>query len=153
MRLRGAGAELPWISSGKGQFVVNGAYPNAVKNVLIGKIRPRLCARHGLVASAKEIKKKARIPASVPNPKFARLLSGHFCELRVQRDTRIISLLVSLWFGSSLRSKLRTQANFRTATLRSECHEQTRREPAQRQPRLGRGAGRRQRRRHDRRDG
>jgi hypothetical protein len=33
---------------------------------------------------------------SVPNPKFALLLSKHFCELRVQRDTRIIELLVSL---------------------------------------------------------
>src|SRR5260221_13855040 len=58
-----------------------------------------------------------RKTAGVPNPKFARLLSGHFCELRVQRDTRTISLLVSLWFGSSLRNKLRMRANFRTATL------------------------------------
>ena len=33
---------------------------------------------------------------SVPNPKFARLFSKHLCELRVQRDTRIIELLVSL---------------------------------------------------------
>src|SRR5262249_46831711 len=44
-------------------------------------------------------------------------LSRHLCELRVQRDTRIMTLLVSLWFGSSLRSTLRIQANFRTATL------------------------------------
>src|ERR1043166_246893 len=54
---------------------------------------------------------------SVPNPKFARMFSGHFCELRVQRDTRNITLLVSLWFGSSLRYKLGMRANFRTATL------------------------------------
>src|SRR5687767_11241103 len=30
-------------------------------------------------------------------------------------------LLVSLWFGSSLRSKPRIRANFRTATLASLC--------------------------------
>ena len=35
-------------------------------------------------------------PPSVPNPKFARLRGELFCELRVQRDTRIIMLLVSL---------------------------------------------------------
>ena len=45
---------------------------------------------------------------SVPDPKFARLLSDHFCELRV-RDTRIVKLRASLWFGSSLHSKLRTR--------------------------------------------
>lgn len=55
--------------------------------------------------------------SSVPNPKFARLLSGHFWNFGFKRDTRIISLLVSLWFGCSLRSKLRMRANFRTATL------------------------------------
>ena len=43
--------------------------------------------------------------------------SKHVCELRSQRDIKIIRVLVSLWFGSSLQSKLRTRANFRTATL------------------------------------
>ena len=37
-----------------------------------------------------------RMKASVPNPKFAPLCSKRLCELRVQRDTRIIKLLVSL---------------------------------------------------------
>src|SRR6187402_798121 len=41
MGLRGAGAEPSRISSGKGQFVVNGAYPNAVKNALSEKRRGR----------------------------------------------------------------------------------------------------------------
>src|SRR6185295_18393856 len=57
------------------------------------------------------------ISASVPDPKFAQPLSRHVCELRVQRDTSNYRFLVSLRFGSSLRSKLKTLANFRTATL------------------------------------
>ena len=43
--------------------------------------------------------------------------AGTFANFGFKRDTGIIGLLVSLWFGSSLRSKLRTQASFRTATL------------------------------------
>src|SRR5688500_18918347 len=52
-----------------------------------------------------------------PGPEVRTIAQRAVCELRVQRDTRIICLLVSLWFGSSLRSKLRIRANFRTATL------------------------------------
>src|SRR5690349_21334409 len=40
-----------------------------------------------------------------------------FANFGFKRDTRIKRFLVSLWFGSSLRSKLRMPANFRTATL------------------------------------
>src|SRR5205823_7123226 len=43
--------------------------------------------------------------------------AGTFANFGSKRDTRIIDFLVSLWFGSSLRCKLRTMANFRTATL------------------------------------
>src|SRR5260221_13472956 len=43
-----------------------------------------------------------------------------FANFGFKRDTRIIELLVSLWFGSSLRSNLRTRANFRTATLAAD---------------------------------
>src|SRR5258708_16303444 len=46
---------------------------------------------------------RSRCPCSVPNPKFARLLSARFCELRVQRDTRIIRLAsVALVLASGL---------------------------------------------------
>src|ERR1044071_9079088 len=43
--------------------------------------------------------------------------AGTIANFGFKRVTRIIGLLVSLRFGSSLRSKLRTLANFRTATL------------------------------------
>ena len=74
-----------------------------------------LGSRHSLVRG-----RGAR--AGVPNPKFARLCSRRLRELRVQRDTTIIMLLVSPWFGSSLRSNLRFWANFRTATLEHTGH-------------------------------
>ena len=38
-----------------------------------------------------------------------------FANFGFKRDTRGIKLLVPLWFGSTLRSKPRIQANFRTA--------------------------------------
>src|ERR1043166_3716253 len=50
--------------------------------------------------------------------------AGTFANFGFKRDTGIIGLLVSLWFGSSLGNKLRIRANFRTATLGSgEFHD------------------------------
>src|ERR1043165_9682883 len=57
------------------------------------------------------------IAASVPNPTFARFLSGQFANFGFKGTLASIELLVSLSFGSSLRNKLKTRANFRTATL------------------------------------
>jgi hypothetical protein len=45
--------------------------------------------------------------------------AGIFANFGFKRDTRITGLLVSLRFGSPLRSPLRTPANFQTATLDS----------------------------------
>ena len=44
-------------------------------------------------------------------------LAGTFANFGSKGTLEIIEFLVSLWFGSSLRSKLRNEANFRTATL------------------------------------
>src|SRR5262249_39215943 len=43
--------------------------------------------------------------------------AGTFANFGFKRNTGFMCLPVSFWFGSSLRSKLRIQANFRTATL------------------------------------
>src|SRR5262245_3474197 len=43
--------------------------------------------------------------------------AGTYANFGFKGTLEIICLLVSLWFGSSLRYKLRMRANFRTATL------------------------------------
>src|SRR5262245_12859908 len=59
------------------------------------------------------------VRASVPIPKFAGICRTLGCELRNQRDTTSIMLLVSR-FGSSLHFAARSRANFRIkATLAS----------------------------------
>src|SRR5262249_1256858 len=61
--------------------------------------------------------RRRRTIASVPGPKFACSLSGTFANFGSKGTLESLSLLVSLWFGSSLPYWLRIPANFRTATL------------------------------------
>src|SRR3954465_13003181 len=66
MRLCGAEADLTLISAPKGQFVVNGAYLNAVKNVLRDKARDSACSRAlseaRFAAPAEEVSRVASNP-------------------------------------------------------------------------------------------
>jgi hypothetical protein len=67
-----------------------------------------------------------RRPANVARHLVPRTRSSHHnchesdCELRVQSGTRIIDLLVSYDFRSSLPSKPQTAANFGIGTLAGE---------------------------------
>jgi hypothetical protein len=65
-----------------------------------------------------------RIQLWCPGPEVRTIAQQAVCELRVPRDTRVMSLLVLLWLGSSLPSRPRIQANFRTATPARPLHGQ-----------------------------
>src|ERR1043165_6751188 len=76
---------------------------------------PPLEDQHGL---------RSEVPAVSRTRSSHDCSAGTFANFGFKRDTGIIGLLVSLWFGSSLGNKLRIRANFRTATLGSgEFHD------------------------------